>query len=723
MSPRLLLSLWRDRWGDKAAADRMRPYLRGRVTRWGEDLTHSGAWALPGLSLLVLLGCVAVYILLMTARFSLGGQVAFSVLFVGVALYLRRYAGTLVTLAMLGMAVIASTRYLYWRFTETLGLDFNVDFVAGVGLCLAELYLWMLLLSRTVQAVLPLTKEPEPLPTEIETWPTVDVFVVAPGQIESAIRQTTLAAVALHWPKAKIKTYILDELHRDHVQVLANSIGANYLVPEGTVDGQSELINFALSETKGDLILMLDGAQTPDRSLLMATSGWFVRDKTLGMLQTPNHFLSPAPLPLSLAVCQAQTLPGNVTFAVLRRAMLTAVGGVSAGPVSAQAHTALQLQERGFGHAYIGCVVTKAEQASGLRQEEPITEQHTASTVAMFRVDGPFSGKTLRWKQSLADLHAVLQFYYIVPRLIFFTAPLAYLLAGIHLVQTTPEFMLAYGLPYLLLVHFTQERLRGENRLSTWIDLRESLLAWYLLIPTTLSLLRTELRRGLGAVKVDLHAPFDRWAVGFYGLIAFLSLAGLAVGLARLPFLQSPARDVAVLYLLWCVCNLMLLAALLAVAEETRHIRQQKRLRLQMPAMVQMSSGRTLACVTQNFPQPALSLKLPVPLAVEVGSSINLSIFRGHDEFTFPARVVSQHNGLLALHIEDRVKETYQIFGAAVLARGPDWPLWLPSRDADHPLPLWVSRPLRAGWTRLRAAAWSLDKFVNWSRLGHWIGK
>lgn len=723
MSPRLLLSLWRERWGEKAAADRMRPYLRGRLTRWGGDLTHAGAWSLPGLSVLVLLGCIAVYLLLITARFSLGGQVAFSVLFVGIALYLRRYAGTLVTLVLLGMAVAVSTRYLYWRFTDTLGHDFNLDFVGGVVLCLAELYLWMLLLLRTLQAILPLTKAPVSLPTNTAEWPTVDIFVVAHGQIESATKQTVQAALALHWPKAKIKTYILDESHRDRIQALADSIGASYLVPEGAVDGQSGLINFALSETKGDLIVMFDGAQTPDRSLLKTMSGWFLRDKTLGMLQTPHHFLAPAPSELSLSLCQASTLPGHVAFAVLRRAMLTDIGGVTAGLVSAQTHTALELKARGHGHAYIGCTVTTLEQAYERGQEKPATGQDTPPTVALFRVDAPFAGKTLRWKQYLAGLHAIFQFYYIVPRLIFFMAPLAYLLAGIHLVQTTPESLLAYGLPYLLLVHFTQERLRGENRLTSWTDLRESLLAWYLLVPTTLSLLRTELRRSLGAVKVDPRAPLDRLVVGFYGLVALLNLVGFGVGIAQLPFLRGSALEVTALYLFWCICNLMLLAALLAVTEEARHIRQQKRLLLAMPAMVQMASGRTLACVTQNFPQLALLLKLPVPLAVDVGSSINLSIFRGHDEFTFPARVLSQHNGMLALHIEDRAKDEYQLFGAAVLARGPDWPLWLPARDADHPLPSWATRPFIAGWTRLRAAAWSLDKFLNWSRLGHWIGK
>lgn len=720
MSPRLVLSLWRERWGAAAVVDRTRPYLRGRLTRWGGDLTHSGAWSLPGLSLLALLGCLAVYVLLMTARFSQGGQVAFSVLFVSIALYLRRYAGTLVTLVLWSMAVIVSTRYLYWRITQTLGYDFNLDFVLGMGLCAVEFYLLLLIMLRSVQTVWPLMQAPVPLPADTTKWPTVDIFVAAQGQAEAAIRQAALASLSLDWPKAKIKTYILDEVRSDRLQAFADSIGVGYLVPQDAVEGQSGLINFALSGTQGDLILMLDGSQTPDRSLLKTMSGWFVRDKTLAMLQTPHHFLAPAPAAHSLALCQAPTLPGNVAFALLRRSMLTDIGGVTSAPVSAQAHTALQLQARGYGHGYIGCT----EEKEALPVLEPLDIGTGApSTLALFRVDGPFLGKTLRWRQHLVALQAMLQFYYIVPRLVFFTAPLAYLLAGVNLVQTTPQLMVAYGLPYLLLVHVAQMRLRGANRLSTWGDLRESLLAWYLLIPTTLTLLRTELSRFLGTVKVDPHAPFDRWVVGFYGLVALLNLAGFTAGIVRLPFLQSPAQEVAALYLLWCVCNLMLLAAMLAVAEETRHIRQQTRLLLHMPAMVQMPSGRTLACVTQNFPQPALLLKLPVPLEVEVESSINLSIFRGHGEITFPARVVSQHNGTLTLRIEDGVKDDYRLFGAAVLSRGPDWPQWLPGRDADRPLPSWVTRPFTTVWAKLRAAGWNLDKFLKWSRLGHWIGK
>lgn len=724
MNPRLVLSLWRERWGKTADAARRRPYLRGKLNQWGGGLTHAFAWSLPGAGALVLAGCILIYIMLTIAQFSLGGQMAFSILFVSTALYVRRYAGTLVTLVLFGMFAMVSTRYLYWRLTATLGSEFNLDFVLGFGLWVAELYLWLLVTLRIVRSVWPLTRAPVPLPIDSATWPTVDVFIHTRGQTDAAIRQATLAALALDWPKTKIKAYILDEAPRDSLQKTADSLGVGYLVSCDPADGQAGLINCALPQTKGELILILDGAQTPDRSFLQSTVGWFVRDKKLGMLQTPHHFLAPAPSAHSLALCQAPTFQGGVACAVLRRTMVVAAGGVESRSVTRQAHTALTLQARGYGHGYIGCTVESAAQEAGPAKAQLGIALGTPPPPALFRVDEPFLGQTLRWKQHLASLQSMLQFYYVVPRLIFLTAPLGYLLAGIQLIQTTPELLGAYALPYLLLTHFTQARLQGANRLPTWADIREAVLAWYLLIPTTLTLVHTELRRSLGAFQVDPHAPFDRLIAWPYGLVALLNLAGLGAGIARLPSLQGQSLEIAALYLLWCACNLMLLAALLAVAEEIRHVRQQTRLLLQMPAMVQLPSGHTLACMTQNFPQTDLSLKLPVPLAVEAGSVINLSIFRGHREFTFPARVASQHNNVLLVSIEEAVQNDYRLLIDAALSRGPDWPQWLPGRNADHPLPPWLTRPFIAGWTKVLAITWIFfDKFVKWRRLGNWIGK
>lgn len=716
MTPRQVLSLWRERWGKAANKDRERSYLQGKLTRWGGTLAHASAWSFPGVTVLTLVGWAIVYLMMVTASFTLGGQVAFSLLFVSTAMFVRRYAGLLVTLLLFCLFTIVSTRYLYWRLTATISLGSGLDFVLSIGLWVAEVYLWLWIALRILQTVWPLTRAPIPLPADPLTWPTVDVFIFAQDQTDSVVRQATQAAQELDWPKSKLKIHILDALARDDLPAIAHALGADYWVAPHPVESQADLINSALPATKGDLILILGGTQTPDKSILQSTVGWFLRDKNLGMLQTPHHFLAPQPSAQSLAVCRASDSPDNVACALLRRTMLVDIGGAVTGQVTSQTHTALQLQAQGYGHGYIGDTEEKTQNRPDLDREAPLQP-------ALFRVDSPFLDRALRWKTRLAALQTTLQFYYPAPRFIFLTAPLASLLAGIPLIQTTPELLGAYILPYLLLTHFTQTRLQGVDRLPAWADIREATLAWYLLLPTTLALVRTELRRSLGAFQVDPQALFDRWTTWSYGLVAFLSLAGLGVGIAHSPMIQGQAMEMADLYLLWSAGNVMQLAALLAVAEETRHIRLQTRLLLQMPAMLRMPSGRTLACVTQNFPQPELSLKLPEPLAIDAGSLIQLSIFRGHREFIFEACVVSQHNDVLSLRIEDAMHKDYLLLGAATLSRGADWPQWLPGRNADQPLPPWVMRPFIAAWTKVLAVISTLDKFVKWSRLSNWIGK
>jgi len=60
---------------------------------------------------------------------------------VGTALYLRRYKGMLVTLILVSMSLVASSRYLTWRFSTISNLDFGLVSVLTFGLFFAELYL------------------------------------------------------------------------------------------------------------------------------------------------------------------------------------------------------------------------------------------------------------------------------------------------------------------------------------------------------------------------------------------------------------------------------------------------------------------------------------------------------------------------------------------------------------------------------------------------------
>lgn len=715
MNPQLLLTLWRQRWGKSVGNALVTPYLEGQISLWGSRLTQGSAWSLPLVVFLTSLSCILLFAFLLSVRFTLNGQIVFSVSLVCASLYARRYAGRFVTLVLMGLAFIVSARYLYWRFSATLAQDINSDFVLGFSLCIAEVHLWLLMILNSLQAIWPLKQTRITLPSESAGWPTVDILIPCQGQPACAIKSAATAALALDWPKNKLKIYILDDSPRDDIKALADSLGSTYLAHPGNSDGKAGNINQALPNTEGELVAIFDCDRTPGNDFLRTTVGWFVQDAKLGMLQTPQHFLAPAPPECSLEILNGFDSAGSC--AVLRRSMLVEVGGVEVEPVTRRAHTALKLQARGYGTAYVGLAERTGQPVEKLTMS---IERQAQFSQQAFRVDQPFGDKSLRWKLRMASLKAMLEFYYPVPRLIFFSAPLVYLLFDVGIIQSSAELFIAYALPHLVQGHIARERMQEKHRFTLWTDVRETLLAWYLLLLTTMTLIRTELARCKNHFKfgkAQRHAALD-WKLTLPYVILFgLNLTGLIVGITRLRLPSTPEQEIVVLlFLLWVVYNQTILSATLAVAEESREIRRYTRLQSRLPAMIRLPSGRTVSCMTENFPETSLALKLPTPMAIENGLTVDISIFHDNHEFSFPARVVLDQDWVLRASIDGPAQNVYRALGVAAYSRGQDWPKWLPSGDADHPVPRWINKTLFV--MRRAALNWAMevDKFARWSR-------
>ncbi|MDP3344496.1 MAG: hypothetical protein Q8S96_08575 [Hydrogenophaga sp.] len=75
----------------------------------------------------------------------------------------------------------------------------------------------------------------------------------------------------------------------------------------------------------------------------------------------------------------------------------------------------------------------------------------------------------------------------------------------------------------------------------------------------------------------------------------------------------------------------------------------------------------------------------------------------------------------MTINIEESAQVQYQSFGAAVFSRGPDWPKWLPSRDADQPFPLWAVKAFNAARDSLLSLKMRLDGSGWLSGLGDLI--
>lgn len=705
MSPYLLLTLWRERWGKPSVAALQVPYLQGLISRWMERFAHARPWSLPGLTLLVVLLCSLLLVVLLPVQFTRATQVEFSVALLIVALYLRSYEGTQTSLVLMGLSLLVSTRYFYWRLGSTLGQELDAAFLFGLTLCAAELYCWLRVVLVFVAHLWPIKQEPVPMQLESGQWPSVDLFILCANQSLVKIESAAQAAMGLAWPEGKIKTFLLDDAERQDVRVFATSMGVNYVSHAANTQGQVGNLNRALPESQAEFIALFECAQAPDVAILKKMATWFDKDANLAMIQTPVHFLAPAPSGIGLELFDKSH--ADRSFAMIRRSLLVEADGIEAQPQGGRVNLARQLQAKGYVSAYLGMAqpiqLDKADHAWAGAVATP-------AEATLFLVELPISNRVLTWKLRLVALQAMLSFYAPLPRLIFMLAPLPYLLGGINIIQAPIGLLAAYALPHLLHGHLAQARTQGLLRLTGWVELRQTWVASSLLVLTALTLVRTEILEWMKRLKargVEKKPAFEWTSAYFFGIVLLLNLTGLAVGLARWSQERSPELEIEGFYLLWSLFNLLLLAARAAVNEEARQIQYHQRLQIRRPAMIQLPLGRSLSCVTENFPEKILSLKLPVsmPKAFEVGSPIRLSLFQGDREFTFPAEVTSIQDRSLHVRILDAALANYQQLSEATRSRARGWPQWLPGRHADRFLSSWIGKviiTLRSGFRDLK---------------------
>ena len=95
----------------------------------------------------------------------------------------------------------------------------------------------------------------------------------------------------------------------------------------------------------------------------------------------------------------------------------------------------------------------------------------------------------------------MLHFFYGMARIVFLTAPLAYLFFGAHVFQATAAMVIAYALPHLSHANLTNSRIQGRFRYSFWNEVYESVLAWYITRPVLMAFVNPKLGKFNVTVK------------------------------------------------------------------------------------------------------------------------------------------------------------------------------------------------------------------------------
>ena len=672
---------------------------------------------------------VALPILIITPM-TLHQQLTLSVAIFIAALVINRFPGRLPTLALIFLSVVVSSRYMYWRVTETMHMDNVLDLVLAAGLLMAEIYAFVVLLLGYVQTAWPLERKPQPLPADRSLWPTVDILIPTYNEPLSVVRPTVLAAMSIDWPRDKLSIFVLDDGRREQFREFCAQAGVAHVTRADNRHAKAGNINAALKKTSGEFVAIFDCDHTPTRSFLQVTMGWFGRDPKLAMVQTPHHFYSADPFEKNLDTFHTVPNEGelfygliqdgndlwNATFfcgscAVLRRSACEEIGGIAVETVTEDAHTALKMHRAGYNTAYLAL-----PQAAGLATES--LSGHVGQRIRwargmtqIFRTDNPLLGRGLSWAQRLCYLNAMLHFLYGLPRLIYLTAPLAYLVFGASVIHASAAMIFAYALPHIFHANLTNSRIQGRFRYLFWNEVYEAVLAWHIFRPTLVALINPK----LGAFNVTAKGGliekeyFDTQIAKASLLLLLFNFIGVGFGLWRLTWVDDERIATVWLNLAWTLYNLVILGACVAAANESRQVRAAHRVDLRMPAVLHVPGRPSVACHTFDFSTGGLGIDLPAEMQHAVGAPLEVSLFQGEIEHRFPATVRFSGGKRMGLRFEALTLAQEHALVQCTISRPDIWS----ERWGKHPRV--AAHQVLAHIARISAVGFK-DMFAHYSR-------
>ncbi|WP_213804931.1 UDP-forming cellulose synthase catalytic subunit [Granulicella sp. dw_53] len=651
-------------------------------------------------------------------------QLVLGIMTVLLAIWMDRSSSSyLVTLTLMLASMYSTFRYGYWRISYTVKFFLDpgntwsyLDAFFIWMLVGAEAYAFAILFLGYMQTLWPLRRTPVPLPDDIDLWPSVDLLIPTYNEPLSVVRYTALAAMNIDWPADKLNVYILDDGKRDEFRRFAEEAGIGYMTRDDNKHAKAGNINRALARLESPFVAIFDCDHVPTRSFMQVTLGWFLRDRKLGMLQTPHHFYSPDPFERNLSKFRVIPNEGelfygivqdgndfwNATFfcgscAVLRRTALDQIGGIAVETVTEDAHTSLRMQMNGWNTAYINI-----PQAAGLATERLSGHvkqriRWARGMIQILRTDNPLFAKGLKLAQRICYFNAMSHFLYAFPRLIFLTAPLIYLILGHTNVPGYWAAILAYAFPHLILSNITNSRIQGQHRHSFWNEIYETVLAPYILLPTMLAIVSPK----LGSFDVTAKGGvvnrkfFDNRIAQPFLLMIGMNIVGILMGIIRAFYIplwpfntwyDGTHPGTIVMNLIWVGFNMVILGVCVAVAWENQQRRQTVRVTMAVQADIRLADGTMVPGVTADMSSGGAMINVDHDFTVAAGEPVRITFPVLDGEATLPATVIGVKDNVLRAQFDPLTLQEEEALTMVLYSRADTWLGWGEAREADRPL-------------------------------------
>lgn len=644
--------------------------------------------------------CIVLTLWCITQPMSMFYQLLFMLLMLELAWLMLRSVNNFTILCLMLISVMISARYLFWRYAYTLNYETYGGFLCSVILILAETYTFMIMLLGYFQLGMPYDRKPEPITIPESEYPTVDVYIPTYNEPLDVVKPTVFGCMAMDWPADKLRVYILDDGTRDEFREFAKEAGCGYIIRKEHVHAKAGNINHAMTLTDGEFIAIFDCDHVPVHAFLQMTMGVLIKNDNMAMVQTPHHFYSSDPFEKNLDVAripQENSLfhdfiqkgndHWNATMfcgscAVIRRAALDDVGGIAIETVTEDAHTSLKMSRHGWDQAFIDIPLAAGLATETLAAHISQRIRWARGMVQVFRVDNPLCGKGLTFGQRLCYLNAMMHFLHGLPRIIFILAPLPYLLFGTYVIYAQAIAIIAYVVPHMVYSTITNMHRHQGYRSPLWSGIYETVLSWYIAVPTTLALINPKLGKFNVTSKGNrIEEDFFDWNVSKpYLVLIALNLIGLAVGTYDLFF--NPRGEIfsVMLNLGWLIYNMLILGGAVAAVQEKKQIRRYPRIVLNLPSLIEIKKERYLQVRLHDFSQGGVGIKFDDALTyrilvnyLQTGQEITFYLPYNNENYGFRAVVRSFSRDRLGLQLKFDGLEDEKRFNYCTLARSDLW--------------------------------------------------
>ncbi|MDF3660613.1 UDP-forming cellulose synthase catalytic subunit, partial [Enterobacter hormaechei] len=169
-----------------------------------------------------------------------------------------------------------------------------------------------------------------------------------------------------------------------------------------------------------------------------------------------------------------------------------------------------------------------------------------------------------------------------IPRLIFLTAPLVFLLLHAYIIYAPALMIALFVLPHMIHASLTNSKIQGKYRHSFWSEIYETVLAWYIAPPTMVALINPHKGKFNVTAKGGLvEEEYVDWVISRpYIFLVLLNIVGVIVGVWR--YFYGPENEILTVFvsMAWVFYNLIILGGAVAVSVESKQVRRAHRVEI-----------------------------------------------------------------------------------------------------------------------------------------------